>query len=326
MVRISATVIATNGVLADRPVRQYFTSMAGGCASVEEMEGGKILLRSHIFNGKTSSVIIAAANLPKNARGELSLDGGRLCFVEELGRQDTIKVVSLDNGLVEDVFVVRGKVSPPAWSPDGTSIAYYFAESPDVMHDGYRIGVSRKTGGTWGHQAITPPSEPAERTCLRHFAPTWSSDGSVIVFEGRYEESEDGPQTYMVRVGEQQVTRVGGYPAGASPAPGGVVYAEMAADAAQNGSFDTAIWLLNTATGKSRKISQKKLTAFPRLSPDMQWLAYSDSSGSVYVTALSNSTPRKVVDTGSGVAVSTFYWLPPGTDTNPKRENDKGKP
>ncbi len=307
---ISATAITTNRVSADRQIQSFFFSMYGALAIGEKTEQQSILLRSQTWHGKTNSITITDAKLPKNFKGKISPDGTRLCLFYDAARRDTIKVLNLKNGLLEDVFTITGQASPPAWAPDSSRIAYYFAKSSDVTHDEYRVGISKKSQGAWQHHVITPPSKPARRSRLRHSAPTWSSDGTAIVFEARYTELREGPQTYLVKVRDQQITRIGGYPLGASPAPGGVVYAELTEVADGITSFETKLCLFNTSTGKSSMIPAVETACFPRFSPDMQWLAYSDHLGHIYIASQSNPTQRRTLDTGQDGAVNTFYWVP----------------
>jgi Tol biopolymer transport system component len=187
----------------------------------------------------------------------------------------------------------------PAWSPDGTHVAFNRfvggAQQISVMRaDG--TGVTRLTSG--------PTDE----------APTWSPDGSRILFvretQGRTDFSTMKPDGTNLR------TLVQGERDDAGPAwsPDGSTIAFVGAGS-ENGALD-----LMRSDGSGRRTIEATIEAgWPKWSPDGTLIVFVDEhDGSIHVIDAHGGHERKIVDVQSlPVATAQNFtmpaWSPDGT-------------
>lgn len=116
----------------------------------------------------------------------LSPDGGRLLYQSPVGNGDYSDLFVLDLGSGKRTRLTRGGRSfTPAWSPDGSMIAYSRSEE---------IVTIPATGGPV--RKITRCRLP---DCIGDLRPSWSPDGSQLAFV-RQEDGGARFQTYVVDV------------------------------------------------------------------------------------------------------------------------------
>jgi Tol biopolymer transport system component len=124
----------------------------------------------------------------------LSPDGSRLLYQSPVGDGDHTDLFILDLGSgTRTRLTTGGKSFTPAWSPDGSMIAYSRAEE---------IVVIPATGGPVRH--ITRCRLP---DCIGDLRPSWSPDGSRLAFV-RQEDGGASFQTYLVDVDGSDVRRL----------------------------------------------------------------------------------------------------------------------
>jgi Tol biopolymer transport system component len=124
----------------------------------------------------------------------LSPDGRRLLYQSEVGDGDHTDLFVLDVGSGRRTRLTTGGRSyTPAWSPDGSMIAYSRAEE---------IVVIPATGGP--ARRITRCRLP---DCIGDLSPSWSPDGSQLAFV-RQEDGGATFQTYVVDVDGSDLRRL----------------------------------------------------------------------------------------------------------------------
>ena len=124
----------------------------------------------------------------------LSPDGGRLLYQSEVGNGDYSDLFLLDLRSGERTRLTTGGASyTPAWSPDGSMIAYSLAEE---------IVVTPAAGGPVRHVTRCRPPD-----CEGDLGPSWSPDGSQLAFV-RQEDGGATFQTYVVDVDGSNLHRL----------------------------------------------------------------------------------------------------------------------
>jgi dipeptidyl aminopeptidase/acylaminoacyl peptidase len=124
----------------------------------------------------------------------LSPDGRRLLYQSEVGNGDYSDLFLLDLGSGQRTRLTTGGASyTPAWSPDGSMIAYSLAEE---------IVVTPAAGGPVRY--VTRCRLP---DCIGDLRPTWSPDDSQLAFV-RQEDGGATFQTYVVDVDGSNLHRL----------------------------------------------------------------------------------------------------------------------
>ncbi len=185
----------------------------------------------------------------------------------------------------------------PAWSPDGSQIA--FASTRD---GGSHIFVMRADGS--GTRRITNDSTEDNH-------PSWSADGASIVF------ARQGA-LFVVPAGGGKARRVGrGLGNAANPAwsPDGKL---IAYDYRQPGFSIREVYLMNADGTGIRKLTElRHVSALPAWSPDGKRIAFQTNSGGshyeIYSIGLDGAGVRQ--ETESEIDTITPAWSPDGKVT-----------
>ncbi len=305
---ISHERLLVKDVFGEQRIRWIAANSRGQAIYAHSEPAGSAVWRMDLMGVVAPIPIEDPSKLPAEPDADLSPDGTRLCF----RRTDTddptssIEVLDINVGDIDEVFSADGLVSPPSWSPDGMSVAYYFGDKTAAVDDSFSVGISEPAGNGWNHRMVAPPSKLASRSPIRPKAPLWGPHGKTLVFQARYREDERGLQVYMVSTDGNDLVRLCD-PAGtpSSHSAGKILYSEP-----KEGVF----WV-DPNKREATKLFIKKGVFYPKLSPDGKLVAYSDSEGVIFVVDPDGSNPRKIVDTANAVPLGEFYWLFVGTGT-----------
>jgi hypothetical protein len=241
----------------------------------------------------------AAADISHAA---LSPDGKLLCGLSG-GR---IVVIELDRGVVETVYGQRNvSLSPPAWAPDSSSVAFYCADHNVGSNDNFSVMIATRTNGTWRERVVAPPSLEIGRTGkFRPRAPCWAPAGDRLVFVAHYGTDEKGPQTYSVCTNGESLLRISG-DAGDVYTPHPLIDAVTYAQVDQGGCY-----IYNFAGKKETKICDAPLV-FPKLSSDGKLIAMCDADGNVYVIRVDDQKQVLLIPHAFAVNEPRYYWIKP---------------
>lgn len=206
---------------------------------------------SHVVSDKIYEIITGE-------KGDFS---GKIAYVEETGtgrnKISTLKVMDADGQNVRTLFSEQGSIFSPAWSPDGTRLAYA-VQKPNgfpVIH------VQSATGG--GSQVVTPYKG-------NNLGPSFSPDGLSLLFSGSHENND--PAIYQLNLGSRQLRKLTNM-VGAENSPSHTADGRSFVFSADNGSRTPKLYRYDLYTGQISPIGRGQ-AASPRISPDGNKIAY----------------------------------------------------
>ncbi len=196
--------------------------------------------------------------------------GGRLAFVSERDGNPEIYLTDLDRGGVIRLTHNIAAEFDPAWSPDGTKLAYVSTVDGDAEIRVMNLAACESQPETCGSTSLALTNNSAT-----DWQPDWSPDGTRIVFAS----NRDGNfEIYVMRADGSDVRRLTNTPAdNASPrwSPKGseIVYSE------QDGS-NSNLYTISVGGGDPNQItSGTGLDLWPSWSPDGGRIVYTSNKG-----------------------------------------------
>ena len=241
--------------------------------------------------------------------GEPGAFATRIAYVTEIRDADgtrhySLQVADADGFNARPILNSEKPLMSPAWSPDGTRLAYVSFETgrpaiyiqevvsgkrilishhpglnsaPAWSPDGKRLALVLSKGGNPDVYILDLDSRKLRRV-TRSFAidtePVWSPDGSALVFTS---DRGGRPQLYRVALGDGKVQRLtfeGRYNARASWSPDGKYIAMVNGD---RGKYRIAV--LDLASGAMRVLTDTALDESPSFAPNGSMIIYATEIG-----------------------------------------------
>ncbi|MBN2383520.1 PD40 domain-containing protein [bacterium] len=169
--------------------RIYFDSLENGIYSINSMRRDGSDKRVFKKGGPQHSYVLTSC----------SPDGKHIAFTVSTARGWHIHILDVETGM-EKVLTDRGGNCRPAWSPDGRYIAYV-----STVTDGKGDIWTMRADGTDKRQITTSPDYD--------YCPTWSADGSKIVYAHAREKNQGNWMLYLISIAGGESVPLAHHPA-----------------------------------------------------------------------------------------------------------------
>jgi len=248
--------------------------------------------------------------------GEPGVFSTRIAYVLKLGSRYELQIADADGSNAQTALASREPIISPAWSPDGSRLAYvsFEAKKPVVyVHnlatgqrnvaanfkgsnsapawapDGRRLAVVLTKDGQSQLYSVNADGSGVQRLASSSgidTEPAWSADGMIYFTSDR----GGSPQIYRVPAGggdAQRVTFEGGYNVSPRPSPDGrsLVYVSR-----NGGRFQ--VTLLDLASRQTQTLTDSSKDESPSFAPNGRMVLYATEIGGRGVLAAVSSDGR----------------------------------
>jgi TolB protein len=312
--------------------------------SVQRLSDGRFDVRYKLLDTIKSSTLsgISLANTAGNTRltahriaddiyekliGVRGVFSTRLAYVTKAGNGYRLEVADADGEGVQVAFVSNEPIISPAWSPDGTKIAYVSFEAkkpvvyvqnlitrertvianykgsnsaPAWAPDGSKLAISLSRDGLTQIYTVNANGSGLQRlttTSGIDTEPQFSADGQYIYF---LSDRSGGPQIYRMSAGggdAKRITFSGSYNITPRISPDGKTLAYISR---REGKFQ--LYSLDLASGQELRLSDTTKDESPSFSPNGRYIMYATESGrrgSLAVVSVDGKVKQKLtVQTG----------------------------
>ncbi|GBG13898.1 TolB protein [Novimethylophilus kurashikiensis] len=249
--------------------------------------------------------------------GEPGVFSTRITYVNKTGKHYSLVVADADGGSPQTVLSSTEPIISPAWSPDGTKLAYVSFEkkkpvifvqsltsgqryvlanfkgnnsAPAWSPDGKRLAIVLTHGGNSRLSLINADGtgmQPLSSGSAIDTEPDWSPDGKWIYFTS---DRGGSPQIYKISPlggDAQRVTFEGSYNVSPHVSPDGKWLTYIRRD---SGKFQVAVREL--ASGQSQVISDSTQDESPSFAPNSRMIIYATSVGNRGILSVTSADGR----------------------------------
>lgn len=240
--------------------------------------------QTHIFGSSTQELQAAAIAISNKIYAAITGTTndlvGKIAYVEEIGKANqkisTLKVMDVATQNVKNIQTINGSILTPAFSPDGTKLAYTILHQDELpLIYIQELGSDQKT-------LVTPFKGS-------NLSPAFSSDGNALLFSGSHDN--DNPNIYRLDLVANRLSTITQLD-GAENSPSYLPNSQIIFTA-DNGSRSQSIYRLNNNTPIRITTGSS-----PRVSHDGTRLAYTQGS-SLIVANISGTNPKIIAKIGT---------------------------